>query len=125
MSYIKATAEVVMLDSQDIVTESYGANTVHLMLENLKEHNRGSYNDLMRVLNKGEAGLVALFQDINARNPDKADDMAWYFNNASSLTDDVVRDAAWWEAYFVDFCGSQNRAKYDPDTEDDSFDSEW
>lgn len=125
MSYIKATAEVVMLDSQDIVTGSYGAKAVHDMLENLKSNDLNEYNEVMSVLNRGEAGLVDLFKDLSERNPDKADRLASYFNEGSPLTDDVVDDMADLEAYLFNFCFSTNRAKYDPDSEDDSFDSEW
>ena len=127
MIYLKATAEVVMLDVQDVVTGSpYG--DAKKALDDLKDHNRAAYDYLMTgdppVLRQGVQGLANLLEDLE---PNLAEDL---LRHLSSPWDGISWGGAV-DTYINAARKSRgcedtgHRDRYDADEEADSFDSEW
>ena len=126
MIYLKATAEIVTLDVQDVVrTSVYG--DAKKALDNLQKNNPQAYDYLMNgnppVLRQGVQGLANLLTDLGPR---RAEDL---LRHLSSPWDGI----SWGGAVDTSInaalesvgCGAAHRDKYDADEEADSFDSEW
>lgn len=128
MSYVKATAEVVTLDVQDVVrTSQYSIKDAEKLMAGISEVSRqllleGSiFTD--PVLNNGTVGLARLLNDLYKTNPDSARRLENRFKNdffPASATD-------FWAEYEADLarCDEANRNRYDAEEEADSFDTEW
>ena len=127
MIYLKATAEVVTLDVQDVVrTSAYG--DAKKALDDLAKNNQRAYDYLMTgdppVLRQGVQGLANLLTDLG---PNRADDL---LRHLSSQVDFVSWGGAI-DTFInagIESRGCENtghRDRYDPDEEADSFDSEW
>ena len=125
MSYIKATAEVVMLDVQDVVTASYGYNEAKKLIEKLSPEDQerllGGDNP---ILHNGIMGLASLLNDLEAHSllGLRDDILAYFYNQGDSQAVDNTAIEAGIESFL---CGDNHRDKYSFEEENDSFDSEW
>lgn len=127
MSYIKATAEVIVLDNKDIATD-YSAGFTSKLLDDLKAKNPTVYANLMEgdnpILHNGADGLANLLTDMPEG---AANRLIRRLQNGANSGDDATEFWAEAEAFirgcFEGF--TANRDKYAVDEENDSFDSEW
>lgn len=124
MSYIKATAEVVMLDVQDVVRTSFDPKVVSDLYDSLS-------GGAKRTLGAGffnrdgvAAGLTNLLNDLDPEiaqalfdglsDPDT--------ERAAAVAADI---AAYAERLRCSDASHRDFYRYSADEEDDSFDSEW
>ena len=128
MIYLKATAEIVMLDNQDVAT-SYLSDAQNA-LKNLEKTNQEAYDRLMtgdsRVLHQGALGLAHLLEDLAPEHLNIVNDILNGLNSSEKVVSSSASVQVEIEADSLGkTCDPGHRDWYDADEEADSFDSEW
>ena len=125
MSYVKATAEVVMLDMQDVVRTSYSYTDVKNLFNSLHDGPKELLSSVL--LNPDDIkGLQNLLNDVSEEEADRlirllanSNESAEYLGTLRATYDSVRLTATCNDASHNDIY------RYSAEEEADSFDSEW